>query len=262
MKDHLEDYSVDVVVTSPPYNIGVRYSSYRDNLPHEEYLDWIEDVGQQVKRVLCHDGSFFLNVGSIPNDPWTPLDIAQRLRKHFILQNTVHWVKSIAIEKKDVGKCPNIKGDIAVGHYKPIGSRRFLHDCHEYIFHFTKTGKVELDRLAIGVPYQDKSNVGRWRSATEDKRCRGNTWFIPYETIWDKQSQRPHPSTFPVALPEMCIRLHGLKKAKLVVDPFIGIGSTALASIRLGTSCVGFEIDEKYLEVACSKIHALLDSSS
>ncbi|KXG74591.1 hypothetical protein AN618_22380 [Fervidicola ferrireducens] len=212
MRKYLKTGEVDVVVTSPPYNIGIQYNKYDDNRPREDYLDWIEEVAIEIKRVLNDSGSFFLNIGGKPSDPWIPFDVAQRLRKHFVLQNVIHWIKSIAIEKKAVGNYPVIQGDIAVGHYKPIGGKRFLHDNHEYIFHFTKTGQVQLDRLSIGVPYQDKSNVGRWKSAKQDKRCRGNTWFIPYETIWDREKQRPHPSTFPVALPEMCIKLHGLEK--------------------------------------------------
>jgi site-specific DNA-methyltransferase (adenine-specific) len=262
MKKHLQDGSVSVVVTSPPYNIGIHYNIYRDELPREKYLTWIEDVAKQVRRVLSDQGSFFLNVDSKPIDPWTPLDIAQRLRKHFVMQNVIHWVKSIAINKKDVGKYPNIAGDIAVGHYKPIGGKRFLHDCHEYIFHLTKTGKVDLDRLGIGVPYQDKSNIRRWKSTKEDKRCRGNTWFIPYETIRDGQEQRPHPSTFPIALPEMCIKVHGLNRIRLVMDPFMGIGSTAIACLRLRTPCIGFEIDKKYLTIASARIHSFLESFS
>lgn len=261
MREHLANGSVDVVVTSPPYNIGVKYHMYNDQRPSVEYLDWMGEVSKEVRRVLSDEGSFFLNIGSKPNAPWTPLDLAQRMRQHFILQNTIHWVKSIAILKEDVGKYPNMLGDLAVGHYKPIGGKRFLHDCHEYIFHFTKSGKIEMDRLAIGVPYQDKSNIGRWKSAKQDKRCRGNTWFIPYETIWDRETQRPHPSTFPIALPEMCIKVHGLKKIRLVMDPFIGIGSTAVACLKLGVSCVGFDIDRKYLDVASNKVHSFLKQS-
>ncbi len=246
--------SVDVVCTSPPYNIGKKYTVYRDNRPREEYLDWIETISLAVKDALSRNGSYFLNVGGTPKDPWIPLDIAMRVREHFVLQNVIHWVKSIAIPKKDVGKYPNILGDIAVGHYKPIGGKRFLHDTQEYIFHFTNEGSVELDRLANGVPYQDKSNIGRWKKAKQDLRDRGNTWFIPYETIWDKETQRPHPSTFPIALPEMCIKLHGIERTKLVLDPFIGIGSTALACIRLKKKCVGFEVDEQYLDMAAERI--------
>ena len=69
-----------------------------------------------------------------------------------MLQNVIHWIKSIAIDEKSVGHDSNISGDIAVGHYKPITSPRFLHDCQEYIFHFTRTGDVRLDRLAVGIP--------------------------------------------------------------------------------------------------------------
>jgi len=251
LKENIEEKSVDVVVTSPPYNIGVNYGSYNDDMPREKYLSWIEEVGVAIKRALADEGSFFLNIGNKPKDQWIAWDVASVLRKHFFLQNVIHWVKSIAISKSDVGNYPNIAGDIAVGHFKPIVSDRFLNDCHEYIFHFTKKGDAHLDKLGIGIPYQDKTNIGRWKAAKEDRRDRGNTWFIPYETIQSK-SDRPHPATFPAKLPEMCIKLHG--KPKLVVDPFTGIGSTAAAAMRLGVSFVGFEIDKEYLDTAISRI--------
>lgn len=112
----------------------------------------------------------------------------------------------------------------------------------------------------MGVPYQDKSNIGRWKQATQDKRCRGNTWFIPYDTIQSRDKERPHPATFPVKLPEMCIRLHGLDKVKLVLDPFLGIGTTALACLRLGVSCLGFEIDPQYFHIAVQRIESFIHS--
>jgi site-specific DNA-methyltransferase (adenine-specific) len=138
----------------------------------------------------------------------------------------------------------------AVGHFKPINSSRFLNDCHEFVFHLTKSGKVPLDRLAIGVEYQDKSNVTRWKAAKDDRRCRGNTWFVPYATIKSRDEQRPHPATFPVELARKCIQLHGLKKTKLVMDPFLGIGHAAAAAVSLGKDFVGFEIDREYLRAA------------
>ncbi len=251
LNENLDEKSVDVVVTSPPYNIGINYSRYRDSLPREEYLAWLEKIGQSVKRVLADDGSFFLNVGNKPKDQWIAWDVACVLRKHFVLQNVIHWVKSIAISKKDAGDYPNIAGDIAVGHFKPIVSNRFLNDCQEYIFHFTKNGDVRLDKLAVGIPYQDKTNIGRWKAAKEDRRDRGNTWFIPYETVRSRKD-RPHPATFPVMLPEMCIKLHG--KARLAVDPFAGIGSTAVACKNLGIAFVGFEIDREYLDAAILRL--------
>ena len=253
LKENVRDKSADVVVTSPPYNIGTGYSSYKDELPREKYLTWMEEVAIAVKQSLTDDGSFFLNIGNKLKDPWIAWDVAHVLRKYFILQNVIHWVKSIAINKAEVGNYSNIAGDIAVGHFKPIMSNRFLNDCHEYIFHFTKYGDVHLDKLAVGVSYQDKTNIERWKAANkEDRRDRGNIWFIPYQTIQSRIKQRPHPATFPVKLPEMCIRLHG--NAKLVIDPFVGIGSAAVAAMRLGISFVGFEIDKEYLDAAIYRI--------
>ncbi len=250
MRQHVKPASVDAVVTSPPYNIGVLYSSYYDRRPRVEYLSWLEKVARNVRRVLSNDGSFFLNIGSTPSDPWIPWDVAQKLRPLFVLQNVIHWVKSIAVSKNDSGQYPNKTGSITVGHYKPIGGARYINDSHEYIFHLTKTGKVPLDRLAIGVPYQDKSNIGRWKSAKTDLHCRGNTWFVPYQTIQNREKERPPPSSFPVQLPEMCMRLHGLSRTRLAMDPFVGLGSSALAAYRLAVPFVSFDIDRSYLSEA------------
>ncbi len=243
----LNDASIDVIVTSPPYNIGKPYRSYNDVRPRNEYLDWMETIAKKSLSTLKEQGSFFLNVGGKPTDPWIASDLANRFRNHYTLQNTIHWIKSIAIPKEDVGNYAAITDDIAVGHYQPVNSTRYLSNCHEYIFHFTKTGKVPIDPLAIGVKYQDKTNIGRWKKASQDLRGRGNTWFIPYETI---QTARSHPTVFPLKLPEMCIRLHGIKKNMLVLDPFMGTGSTALACQKLGVDYIGFEIDKTYVALA------------
>jgi len=250
MRRFLDDGEVDVIVTSPPYNLGIKYGSYDDSVSRGQYLDWMESVAEECKRVLSDDGSFFLNVGNKPRDPWVAWEVAFRFRKHFVLQNVIHWIKSIAIPREDVGDYPNIGGDIAVGHFKPVNSERFVNKCHEYVFHFTKHGKVKVDKLAVGVPYQDKSNVGRWKMAVRDLRDRGDTWFIPYETIWSRKRQRPHPSSFPSKLPMMCIQFHGLERTKLVLDPFMGIGNTAVACQRLGVDYIGFEIDQTYAQTA------------
>ncbi len=250
----LDAGSIDVVVTSPPYNLGIRYSAYDDTIPRTEYLEWIERWAVAVSRVLAPAGSLFLNVGGKPTDPLVPLEAAGRVAKHLRLQNTIHWVKSIAIDVASLGKANAVKQDLAVGHYKPINSPRFLNDCHEYIFHFSHTADVPLDRLALGVPYQDKSNVERWKSAGRDVRCRGNTWFLPYETINSRDRERPHPATFPVQLPEWCFRLHGLAGIRRCMDPFLGIGSSAVAAARLRLPFVGFEMDPGYLEVAAQRV--------
>lgn len=232
--------SVDLVVTSPPYNIGVAYRTYRDDRPREQYLGWFAAIGASIARVLKPDGSFFLNIGSTSADPWIALDVAQTLRARFRLQNHIQWVKSVSI------------GADTVGHFKPISSRRFLNHNHEAIFHFTRTGAVPIDRLAIGVPFKDKSNIARWGHA-RDKRCAGNVWFIPYETVRSKSQKFDHPAGFPIALAERCIGLHGVKDA-LVLDPFLGAGSTLVAAERLGCRGIGIEIDPHYARTAAERV--------
>jgi site-specific DNA-methyltransferase (adenine-specific) len=245
--------SVDVIVTSPPYNLGIRYNQYEDTLSRDEYLAWTSTWVGEAARVLRTDGSLFLNVGAKPTDPWTALDVAQAARTHLRLQNIIHWIKSIAIDKASAGAAAGLSRDLAVGHYKPINSERFLNDCQEFVFHFTPHGATALDRLALGVPYQDQSNIGRWRAAADGVRCRGNTWFIPYETIQRRDRDRPHPATFPVKLPEQCLRLHGLRRVKVAMDPFTGLGSTAVACARLGVDFIGADVDASYLKEAVAR---------
>ncbi len=91
--------SIDAIVTSPPYNLGIRYSSYDDTMPRDSYLAWTGDWVQRAAAALSPQGSLFLNVGAKPTDPWTAIDVAQAVRPHLRLQNTIHWIKSIAIEK-------------------------------------------------------------------------------------------------------------------------------------------------------------------
>lgn len=254
MKKYLDNEQIDVIVTSPPYNLGIKYSKYDDTISREKYISWMNKIAIESKRVLKSDGSFFLNMGYTAKDPWVAWEIAFKFREHFKLQNVFHWIKSIALSKEDIGNYSNINGDIAVGHFKPINSKIFTHKCHEYIFHFTKKGDVILNKLAIGVPYQDKSNIKRWKHVTKDLRDRGDTWFIPYDTIISRDKQRPHPSSFPSKLPIMCIKLHGVEKTKLVLDPFIGIGNTAIACQSLGINYIGFEIDKSYVKIAESSL--------
>lgn len=249
----LDEGSVSVIVTSPPYNLGVRYRTYDDSLPHARYLEWTDAWIDGARRALAPRGSLFLNVGAKPTDPWTAMEVAQAARRHLQLQNTIHWIKSIAIDRDAAGAAAAVDRDLAVGHYKPINSARFVNDCHEFVFHFTPDGRTPLDRLAIGVPYQDASNISRWRAGGDNRRCRGNTWFIPYETIQSRDKDRPHPATFPPRLPEYCFKLHGLTRLGVVMDPFLGLGSTAVAAAQLGLEFIGVEMDEHYLKEAIDR---------
>ncbi|NDB81786.1 MAG: site-specific DNA-methyltransferase [Alphaproteobacteria bacterium] len=247
----MPDKKFDCIVTSPPYNIGKDYGKkVDDKKPMDKYLDWLLEVFQECKRVLKDEGSLFINIGYSNVEPWISMDVAQKLRNDFTLQNNITWVKNISID------------DISYGHFKPINSHRFLNVTNETILHFTKKGDIKLERLAIGVPYMHKSNLKERSKKVEktgiekpDVRCRGNTWFIKYETIQHKSEKGDHPASFPVELAEKCIKLAvGDKKDVHVLDPFIGSGTTLVACKRLGIEGTGIDINPEFLQFARSRI--------
>lgn len=233
---YVEKKSVDCIVTSPPYNIGIKYNSYNDQMPEHHFREWLHYTALVMREQLKRDGSLFLVLGFKASEPFHELAMATVFNTHFVLQNKIIWVKSYHDPETDQ----------TAGHFKPINSERYLNNCYETIYHFTHTGEVPLQRKAIGVPYTDKSNIQRW-NGKEDLRCRGNAWFLPYKTA---QSAKQHPASFPVELAEMCLKLHGVSSDSLVLDPFCGVGSTLIAAKRLDAKYIGFDIDPMYIEIA------------
>jgi site-specific DNA-methyltransferase (adenine-specific) len=155
------EQSIDCIVTSPPYNLDIKYGKYQDDLPRESYLKWLNDVAVACKRVLKDDGHLFLNVGYSNVDPWVAMDVGQVFRGTFELQNNFTWVKHIAVH------------DQGYGQYKPISSERFSSATTESIFHFTKDGKVKVDRLAIG--QRNKSEGYKYPELYSEGRHHGTT---------------------------------------------------------------------------------------
>ena len=209
--------SIDCIVTSPPYNLNIKYENYDDSAPRKVYLVWLAEVAKSIKKVLRDKGQLFLNMGYSNSDPFVAMDVAQVFRKYFVLQNQFTWIKHIAVN------------DTGYGQYKPITSKRYTSATTESIFHFTKSGDVEIDRLAIGQRnqthplYPELYSENRHRAVTrrkiakrmkfknykdviananntqkkefenkvikllkeipyepEKKKCIGNAWFIPY----------------------------------------------------------------------------------
>ena len=194
-----KDNSIDIVVTSPPYNIGLKYHKYEDKKPREQYLEWIYDIFVELKRVLRDNGHIFLNMGYTNKDPWISMEVALKLKDLLVMQNKITWVKSISIGEDK---------DDTYGHFKPINSDRYINVTNEDIYHFTKTDNVKINREAVGVPYKWKCNLidrktkqpridKKTGEPVKDQRCKGNSWFIPYDTIWSKSQKGFHPATFP-----------------------------------------------------------------
>lgn len=147
MEKRIESCSIDCIVTSPPYNLGKNYGKYKDNLLYDDYFNWIDKVAVAFQRVISDDGHLFLNIGYTNKEPWIAFDAVQVLRKYFVLQNNLIWIKHIKIFEDTFGI------------YKPISSNRFTTPTYEHIFHLTKTGKSLVNRTSISGKYGPKKGV-------------------------------------------------------------------------------------------------------
>lgn len=230
----MPENSVDIVVTSPPYNIGINYADYTDDKEDDAFLEWMSSISRELARIVKKGGHAFVNVGYTNKKPWISHDVAQQFRRDWVLQNRFVWVKSISIENK------------TTGNFKPINSPRYVSLTNEDVYHFTHDGTVAIVRKAIGVPFMHKGNMERF-GHVEDLRCRGNTWFVPFTPINDAGKRGGgHPATFPLELPLMCIRLTGITDG-VVMDPFVGSGTVMQAARKCGMRGVGIDISPTYL---------------
>jgi len=211
--------SIDTIITSPPYKDKDGFN-----------IELLKDIAGNLYRVLKKDRTCFINFGQLADFKDRPFYVVDAfINAGFRLHDTIIWVKN---------------------HYRPIQGKRRLNNLFEYIFMFAK-GRPTINRLAIGIPYADSSNAKRFNDGLNLK-CRGNVWHIPYETI-QKEEQKLHNDRFPVELPQLCIRLAN-PAGGVVLDPFLGSGSTAVAAIREEAPYVGIEISEHYVQVSKQRI--------
>ena len=210
---------IGLIVTSPPYKDCDGFD-----------LDKITKVFQSCYSKLENNSLMFVNFGHLKNMKSRPFKLVEAIEQcGFELYDTIIWVKN---------------------HYTPIRGNN-LNNLFEYIFVFVKGQCPKINRLSIGIPYKDKSNIGRY--SDKDLKCRGNVWFINYETI-NSKSQKKHPDRFPLQLPLDCIKLSGIKNDSLVLDPFCGSGTTLIAAESLGINSIGIEKNQKYYCAAKNNI--------
>lgn len=223
----INDNSIDVIVTSPPYNRNKLYSDdigeiYNDKQPEQEYYQFLKRVWGECFRVLSPNGLFFLNIGDAAQDQGVSEIVVQlAVDSGFHRLQTIIWIKSF------LGK----------GHYTPSGGDRRLNNLWENIFVLVKDmKKYRINPKAIGIPYADKSNIGRY--ADEDLRDAGNIWLVPYSKTTGATIKKGHEAPFPIELPYKCIKL---SEGETVLDPFVGTGSTLAASRLLNKKGFGYE---------------------
>lgn len=212
------------VITSPPYNIGIDYGKFKDKLKDDEYQKFTKDwVGQSLRVAPV----VVINFGAPTSSAINLAKFMLAVSEVGVIQSHITWIKSVSTK------------DWSYGHFKPVNSRRYLTNIHESVFIVSRDGNFELDRLAVGVPFKDKSNIKRFKSNQSDVRCRGNVWYVPYKT---RNSSVDHPATYPVELAEMMIKIVGTPN--VILDPFMGSGTTREAANNLSIKADGIDLKE------------------
>lgn len=221
----LPDDSVALMVTSPPYHVGKDYDA---ETSFEEYLDLMEAVFAETYRVLQPGGRAVVNVANLGRRPYVPLShlvTARMLRVGFFMRAEIIWRKA-----KGAG------GNTAWGSWRSPANP-VIRDVHEYALCFSKG---RFDRVVRG-----RSTI------TRDEFLEGtiSVWEIPPE----RAKRVGHPAPFPVELPLRFIELYTYE-GELVLDPFMGSGSTAVAATRARRRWVGYDISEEYAEVTRKRV--------
>lgn len=224
--DELPDESVHLMVTSPPYNVGKKYD---ENLTLDQYLQLLKTVFTEVYRVLVIGGRACVNVANVGRKPYIPLHsyiIQDMLNIGFLMRGEILWDKSASSGTST-----------AWGSWKSA-TNPILRDVHEYILVFSKG---DFSRNSYG----RKSTI----SSEEFLEFTKSIWTFPTESA----KRVRHPAPFPVDLPYRVIQLYTLER-DVVLDPFIGSGTTAIASIRTNRFFVGYDNEKEYVDIANRRI--------
>lgn len=223
----LRDNCVALMVTSPPYHVGKDYDTDKT---FPEYLEMLERVFVETFRVLEPGGRAVINVANLGRRPYISLSsliVGMMGSIGFLMRGEVIWRK---------GKAAS--GSTAWGSWKSA-SNPIFRDVHEYALCFSKG---HFQRVRKG-----ESTIDR------------DTFLEATLSVWDiapeSANRVGHPAPFPVALPKRFIELYTYR-GDLVLDPFLGSGSTAVAAVESGRDYIGYDIDPSYVEVARKRIEA------
>lgn len=238
------EHSIDICVSSPPYNIGIAYNSYTDR--RSDYLQWQHSVWKEVCRILKPSGHLFLNLQPTRKDPLMPFRIVDKC--DWQIQNTFIWNKSTEID-----------GYVRGHGYAVTTSNHYIPSGWEYVFHLTQKGRTPIKLEHSGVPYQPQWAQANSKRTGRNWRPTTNSWFIPYETNGAKSNKqlpngKKHPAVFPKAMVKKCLAVCGATCDSIVYDPFAGTGTVAMASLEYGCKSVGTEIDPEYAVFANQRL--------
>ena len=223
----LHDKSIGLIVTSPPYHAAKDYDT-DDSL--DEYLDMLRGVFTECYRVLEPGGRCVVNVAGLGRRPYIPLpDLTQALMQDigFLMRGEVIWVKA-----------KGASGSVAFGSYKRANNP-VLRDVHEYLLCFSK-GRFD----------RPKNRRGTSTITKEDfLECTLSVWNVRPESA----KRVGHPAPFPGEIPRRFIELYSYKE-DVILDPFMGAGSTAVAAIATGRRYAGWDLSPEYTAIAQRRV--------
>ena len=225
--------SVHHMITSPPYNVS---KDYDENLSLQEYLSLLREVFSEVYRVLVPGGRAVINIANVGRKPYIPLATYVNtimIEIGFLMRGEVIWDKSASAGSST-----------AWGSFQSA-SNPCLRDVHEYILIFSK-GSFSLPRT------EEEKSEGRINTIEKQEfiDLTKSIWRFPTASA----KRIGHPAPFPIELPRRSIEFYTYA-GDVVLDPFIGAGSTALAALSTGRSYVGFDISQDYIDLANIRIH-------
>ncbi len=252
----VDDNSVQLIVTSPPYNVGKDYNYYTDQRPLEEYLDMLMGVWKECARVLVPGGRIAVNVANTNRNPYLPLHafiIRQFLDLKFLMRGEILWDKSATAGVSTAW------GSFA------RASNPVLRDTHEYIMVFSKE-TMRLEKPWTNGEFSGIENMEfvEWtRSIWHGGDTAQETLDEIESSIWHFATQSKkikhmykdieHPAPFPLDLPLRLILLY-TNVEDVVLDPFMGTGSTAIAAKLTQRHYLGYDISPDYIEIAEERI--------
>jgi site-specific DNA-methyltransferase (adenine-specific) len=226
----IPDNSVHLMITSPPYNVSKEYD---EDLSLSEYLEFLKKVFKETYRVLINGGRICVNVANLGRKPYIPLSdyISKMLIEiGFNMRGEIIW-----------NKASSASPSCAWGSWKSA-SNPVLRDIHEYILVFSK-GEYKRSRK--------KQDIEKVNTISKEQ-------FMEWtKSIWTMNAVSAkkigHPAPFPEELPYRLIQLYSFK-TDIILDPFMGSGTTALAAIKSKRNYVGYEISEEYCKLANKRI--------
>lgn len=227
--DELPDNSVHLMITSPPYNVTKEYD---DDLSLDEYVDLLNKVWKETYRVLVPGGRVCINVANLGRKPYIPLHsyiIEGMLSLGFLMRGEIIWNKASSAS-------PSTAWGSWLSAANPV-----LRDIHEYILVFSKD--------SFSLPRNGK-----------DPTIKKEEFLEWTKSVWTfsavSAKKVGHPAPFPEELPHRLINLYSFKN-DVILDPFLGSGTTSISALKNNRNYVGYDISQEYINLANSKLNEI-----